>query len=313
MKTSLLRPALSAMLPAVLAVTVFPIAAADAAAPALIPEPVRMEVTGGTFTITPETKVLHAGGDARLADAAGYLAQRLSQAFDRRILPAATIATKVPDGAILLTDAGADAALGAEGYSLEVTAKGVVIRAPQAAGAFYGGITLLQLAPPAAFRGQALVEDKLGGKLTKPALRPCDEPNHSTAGPVASLPVPYASITDRPRFAWRGLLIDPARHFWTIDELRQYVDYLALHKLNSLQIHLTDHQNWCVEILKFPALTPEKARNEAEPQRVAGQTYYQLARTLLHPGGTAGSWSPTRPSDSSTSCRRSRCQATRAP
>ncbi|MCF7730490.1 MAG: beta-N-acetylhexosaminidase [Akkermansiaceae bacterium] len=259
-----------------LAMAVVPARAADL--PALIPMPVSVTLTGGQFTITPATKVLHTKGDARLADAAAYLAQRLSQAFDRNIVAEATEATEAPSGAILMTTAGADAALGDEGYALAVTAQGAVIRAPQAAGAFYAGITLLQLAPAAAFRGQALVEDKLGGVLTKPAPRPCDEPNISSAKPVESLAVPCATITDQPRFAWRGLLIDMARHFWTIEELKAYVDYLAIHKLNSLQLHLTDYQNWCIEIMKFPSLTPEKALNAADPQRLANQTYDALAR-----------------------------------
>jgi len=260
-----------------LAMAVAPTRAADL--PALLPMPVSVTLTGGQFTITSATKVLHTKGDARLADAAAYLAQRLSQAFDHNVVAEATDASKEQTGAILMTTAGADPALGAEGYELAVTAQGAVIRAPQAAGAFYGGITLLQLVPAAAFRGQALVEDKLGGTLTKPAPRPCDEPNISRKPkPVDALVVPCATIADQPRFAWRGLLIDMARHFWTINELKAYVDYLAIHKLNSLQLHLTDHQNWCVEIMKYPSLTPEKALNAADPQRLANQTYDSLAR-----------------------------------
>jgi hexosaminidase len=73
-------------------------------------------------------------------------------------------------------------------------------------------------------------------------------------------------------------LIDPARHYWTVEELKQYVDYLALHKLNKLQIHFTDHQNWTVEVNRYPNLTPEKARNAADPQREQNQTYHNLAR-----------------------------------
>ena len=123
-----------------------------------------------------------------------------------------------------------------------------------------------------------MVEGVLGGKQTVKPPRPCDEPNVSTAKPVDSLAVPCGTVVDKPRFQWRGLLIDPARHFWTIDELKQYVDYMAMHKLNSLQIHLTDHQNWCAEIMKYPALTPEKKLNAADPARVAKQTYHKLAR-----------------------------------
>jgi len=246
--------------------------------PALIPEPVNLSLTGGSFAITPATRIFHTAEDPHLADAASYLAQRLTQAFDRQVTVASTGSTKPMPGAILLTTNGAEAALGSEGYALTVSNHGIVICAPRAAGAFYGAITLLQLAPAEAFRGQALVENKPGGKLTKPAPRPCDEPNVSTTKPVISLAVPCAKISDRPRFAWRGLLIDPARHFWTIDELKHYVDYMALHKLNSLQIHLTDSQNWCVEIGKYPQLTPEKAMNQADPQRLANQSYSKLAR-----------------------------------
>jgi len=246
--------------------------------PALIPKPVHVSMAAGQFAITPATKVLYGKGDARLADAAEYLAGRLSQAFDKKVAAEPSDASEPPTGAILLTTAQADTALGDEGYALTVTEQGVVIRAPKAAGAFYGGITLLQLAPPEAFRGQALVEGQLGAKATVPAARPCDEPNYSTARPVDSLAVPCATIKDKPRFAWRGLLIDPARHFWTIDELKQYADYMALHKLNTLQIHLTDHENWCTEVMEYPKLTPEKERNAANPDNVARHTYHKLAR-----------------------------------
>ena len=120
--------------------------------PALIPQAVKMRIEAGHFTLTPATEVLYTKGDARLADAADYLARRLSLAFEKKVPAAPTDAVDVVPGAILLTTAGADPTLGDEGYWLAVTDNGVVIRAPRAAGAFYGGITLLQLAPPEAFR-----------------------------------------------------------------------------------------------------------------------------------------------------------------
>jgi len=258
-----LIPALAACL----TVSLDGLAPLAAEGPALIPQPVKMEIQSGRFPITPATKILYAQGDARLADAADYLAGRLSLAFDKRVTAAPTDAGDAVPGAILMTAAGADPKLGDEGYSLSITRHGVVVRAPKAAGAFYGGITLLQLAPPGAFRAPAMVEGKLGGTPTVPPPRPADEPNISKAAPVDELVVPCATVWDRPRFSWRGLLIDPARHYWTIDELKQYVDYLALHKLNKLQIHFTDHQNWTVEVRRYPNLTPEKALNAADPQR----------------------------------------------
>ncbi|MBT3200129.1 MAG: beta-N-acetylhexosaminidase [Phycisphaerales bacterium] len=251
---------------------------AEPARPTLMPKPVQVTIAEGHFTITPATKVHYTAGDPRLVDAAEYLAGRLSLAFGKQITAAQAAGATKPDGAILLTTAGADAKLGAEGYSLTIAKSGVTIRASKAAGAFYGGITLLQLAPVAAFRAPAMVEGVLGAKPSVKPPRPCDAPNIPNAKPVSSLNVPCGSVIDKPRFQWRGLLIDPARHFWTIDELKQYIDYMALHKLNSLQIHLTDHQNWCVEVMKHPALTPEKQLNKADPKRIANQTYHKPAR-----------------------------------
>ena len=247
---------------------------AKPAPPSIIPKPMKVSPGVGAFQITPATKVLYGPG---LEDAAAYLAGRLTMAFGKQITAKPSDA-KIPGGAILLTSAGAESKLGAEGYTLTIGKSGVAIRATKAPGAFYGGITLLQLAPAAAFRAPAMVEGVLGGKASVKPPRPCDEPNVPNAKPASSLTVPCGTIVDKPRFQWRGLLIDPARHFWTIDELKQYVEYMAIHKLNSLQIHLTDHQNWCAEVMKHPALTPEKKLNQADGDRIAKQTYHKLAR-----------------------------------
>ncbi len=268
---------------AYLTVSLVCFASPAAESPALIPQPVKMRIESGHFTMTPATKVLYTKGDSQLADAADYLAGRLSLAFAKKVTAVATDAVDAVSGAILMTTAEADPKLGEEGYSLKVTTTAVVIRAPKAAGAFYGGITLLQLAPPEAFRAPAMVEGKLGGRQTVPPPRPADEPNVSNAPPVDKLDVPCATVWDKPRFTWRGLLIDPARHYWTIDELKQYVDYLALHKMNKLQIHFTDHQNWTVEVKRYPNLTLEKARNAADPEREKNATYYDRARHYYTP------------------------------
>ena len=136
----------------VLNLLLVPPAAAAAGAPALIPKPVQVTVAAGQFVITPATKVLCGKGDARLADAAEYLAGRLSRALAEKVEAQPTGASQPPAGAIWMTTGPADTALGDEGYRLTVGPTGVVIRAPQAAGAFYAAITLLQLAPPQAFR-----------------------------------------------------------------------------------------------------------------------------------------------------------------
>ena len=106
--------------------------------------------------------------------------------------------------------------LGNEGYTLEVTTERILIRARREAGLFYGAITLLQLLPPTIFS-----KTKVENEVWK---------------------VPSVKITDYPRFQWRGLLVDPARHFIPKSVLLEFIDAMAMHKLNSLQIHLTDDQ-----------------------------------------------------------------------
>lgn len=127
--------------------------------------------------------------------------------------------------------------LGNEGYTLEVTTERILIRARREAGLFYGAITLLQLLPPTIFS-----KTKVENEVWK---------------------VPCVKITDYPRFQWRGLLVDPARHFIPKSVLLRSIDAMAMHKLNSLQIHLTDDQGWRIESKKYPRLTQIGAwRNE---------------------------------------------------
>ncbi|WP_308427290.1 beta-N-acetylhexosaminidase [Actinomadura citrea] len=122
-----------------------------------------------------------------------------------------------------------DPSLGPEAYRLSVSAEGAEIVGGDEAGAFWGRQTLRQMLGPEAFR-------------RAPSAR----------GPVT---VPYVTIEDRPRFAWRGFMLDVARHFLPKDDVLRYVDLLAAHKLNVLHLHLTDDQGWRVEIRRHPRLT----------------------------------------------------------
>ena len=133
-------------------------------------------------------------------------------------------------GAIVLRQEPALAkTLGAEGYRLDVTPSGVVIRAASAAGVFYGMQSLRQLLPIAVFR-----------EAPVPGVR---------------WAAPAVSITDVPRFSWRGGHLDVSRHFMPTSFVKRYIDLLALHKLNRFHWHLTDDQGWRLEIRKYPLLT----------------------------------------------------------
>lgn len=124
--------------------------------------------------------------------------------------------------------------LGAEGYRLSVTPDRVEIRAARPAGIFYATQTLLQLMPVA-----ACAKSPQEGQLWSIA---CVE------------------IEDTPRFSWRGAMLDVSRHFMPIEFLRKFIDALAMHKLNVLQLHLNDDQAWRIEILKYPKLTEVGSR-----------------------------------------------------
>jgi hexosaminidase len=121
-----------------------------------------------------------------------------------------------------------DETLAAEAYRLDVRPDGVRIAGGAPAGVFYGAQTLRQLLPPAVYRHAG-----------------------RDPGPWAA---PAASITDEPRFGWRGCLLDVARHFLPPADVRRFIDLLALHKLNVLHLHLTDDQGWRLEVPRWPRL-----------------------------------------------------------
>jgi hexosaminidase len=143
-----------------------------------------------------------------------------------------------------------------EGYRLHVTEHRATISASDPSGALYGAVTLLQLGPAETFRNFALFDSIPGddpGEENQQAPR-WHRVQYPAPKSIDQFSVPCLSIDDSPRFAWRGLLIDPARFYISIEEMKRYVDYMLLHKLNKLQIHFTDSQGWRIDIKKFPAL-----------------------------------------------------------
>ncbi|WP_326826239.1 beta-N-acetylhexosaminidase [Streptosporangium sp. NBC_01756] len=175
----------------------------------LLPYPAVVESAHGSFTLSPGASV---SGPADLVDG---------------VRPALAVLDLRP----VETGAGAvvverDASLGAEAYTLEVTAEGVRITAGDRAGAFYAGQTLRQLLPDGAFR---------------------------TVG-RAGWTVPCGRVEDAPRFSWRGVHLDVARHFMPKREVLRMIDIMAVHKLNRLHLHLVDDQGWRVESRVAPRL-----------------------------------------------------------
>ena len=169
------------------------------------------------FILKSGVKILYPEGNEKMQRNAQFLADYLKTATGKDFSIEAGTEGK---NAIVL-------ALGSEvenpeSYQLKVTDQGVTITAPTEAGVFYGIQTLRKSLPIA-----------LGADVALPAVE----------------------IKDAPRFGYRGAHFDVSRHFFTIDEVKTYIDMLALHNMNRLHWHITDDQGWRLEIKKYPKLT----------------------------------------------------------
>ena len=182
----------------------------------LLPRPTSLTIGEGEFEITRITRI---NAPAELSSAATWLQGALRPATG---FPLDT----APNGEIVLEW---DPQLEPEGYTLEVTIRGVRIAGGGPAGVFYGCQSLLQLLPTAVYRKGRV----LGEPWTVPVLE----------------------IKDAPRFRWRGVMLDVARHFMPKHDVMRFIDLMAMHRLNVLHLHLTDDQGWRVEIKRYPRLT----------------------------------------------------------
>ena len=128
-----------------------------------------------------------------------------------------------------------------EAYTIVVTEKNIVIDGGSEAGVFYGIQTLRK----------ALPVDGANARLS------CKKnaATNKSVGSYKSITVHVCQISDAPRFAWRGMMLDCSRHFWSVSEIKQFIDIMALHNCNTFHWHLSDDQGWRIEIKKYPNLT----------------------------------------------------------
>ncbi|HRO48489.1 family 20 glycosylhydrolase [Agriterribacter sp.] len=198
---------------------------------AIIPEPVSIVQQQGVFTLKDNITIA-VTDDNEAVKVAGYLSSAIAAPTGF----ATAIKKNGNDGNInLIITATPDKALGSEGYSLVVSPESVTITANQAAGLFYGVQSFMQLLPKA-----------ITGKFVSKDV---------------SWTAPCVEITDYPRFGWRGLMFDVSRHFFTKEEVKQFIDDMAKYKFNLLHMHLTDDQGWRIEIKSLPKLTSVGAWN----------------------------------------------------
>jgi hexosaminidase len=185
---------------------------------ALIPRPNSMSSASGEFVLDASTRI---SAPDELTGVASWLAGALR--------PPTGLPLREGDGDGTGITLALSNRLGPEAYRLETTPGGVRITGGDAAGVFYGAQVLLQLLPPAIYR-KARVEG-------------------------THWAVPAVTIEDSPRFTWRGVMLDVARHFMPKHDVLRFIDLLAMHRFNTLHLHLTEDQGWRIEIKRYPLLT----------------------------------------------------------
>jgi hexosaminidase len=183
----------------------------------IIPKPTRVETKPGSFTITPATAIVLA--ESGLERSAQFLNDYLQKFYGFK-LPVLKNTSSHKNNIVLDIEQIDHPVPGA--YSMVVSANGIEIGGAGSVGTFYAVQSLIQLLPM---------------QKTK------------------SLAVPFVEIADKPRFAYRGMHLDVGRHFFTVEFVKKYIDFIAMYKMNTLHWHLTEDQGWRIEIKKYPKLT----------------------------------------------------------
>jgi hexosaminidase len=184
--------------------------------PSIIPRPASLVLGKGFFLISPSTKIKTEGSS--LNHSVDFLNDYLKRYYGFTLSSANA---KTRDNVIVLNYERMDHPLPGS-YKLEVADKNIYIAGDNETGVFYGIQSLIQLLP---------------------------------VDPSRSLPIPQLKIEDYPRFGWRGLHLDVGRHFFPVENIKKYIDYIALHKMNYFHWHLTEDQGWRIQINKYPRLT----------------------------------------------------------
>lgn len=183
----------------------------------VVPLPAEITISeGGAFNLLPSTKIVYTEGNEKMQRNAEFLSDFLSLSVGIKV---GTTTTMADDNVIILAnDLVSD---NDEAYQIVVNQNTITINGSSEAGVFYGIQTLRK------------------------------------ATPVGNVDVSYPGVTinDEPRFGYRGMMLDIARHFEPVEFVKKYIDLIALHNMNIFHWHLTDDQGWRIEIKKYPKLT----------------------------------------------------------
>ncbi len=185
----------------------------------IIPEPYQMTKGAGTYTL-PKSIAINAPSSANAIS--DLMAGKLRSTTGRVVY----FTKNKPSIDLQVVN---DVNLGSEGYSLDINEKGIQIKANGNAGLFYAWQTVMQLLPAAVYS--------------------------NTLQANTNWTLPYVSIIDKPRFGWRGMMLDVSRHFFSKADVMTFIDDMARYKFNRFHWHLTDDQGWRIEIKALPRLT----------------------------------------------------------
>ncbi len=191
----------------------------------VIPKPVSATMSGTTFTITRDTRIALPESGKGLENVANFLAEKLRPATGFEI----GISDGQPSGkGSIVLSLVSDRELGEEGYELTIEEQQVNIRGNSPVGVFWGIQTFRQLLP--------------------------EKIEQLSAVNDVEWDVATGTIRDYPQYAWRGSMMDVARHFFDVEEMKDYIDLISLYKINTLHLHLSDDQGWRIEIKSWPNL-----------------------------------------------------------
>ncbi len=198
----------------------------------IIPQPNNIEELTGEFTINSDTKINIEPGNPNLELLADMLSYRIKTVtgYSMHI----TKTSKTLKNAFNLIIQSGDT-LSEEGYSLSVTPDRVSLEAKEENGIFYGLQTIYQLLPTKTFESTKDFE----------------------------VIIPSVKIIDKPRYSWRGMMLDVGRYFYPVPFIKKFIDYLAFHKMNTFHWHLTEDHGWRIKIDKYPELTETSAWRQA--------------------------------------------------
>jgi hexosaminidase len=225
-----------------------PLASAQPAQPkasiSIIPQPEKVTLRSGFFDAAQKPEILFHSQDKEVAALVSYLTETWTEAGATPPEAGAAKPETRASATIRLNLSPSLKHLGDEGYRMKIEPRAVEISAAKPAGLFYGIQTLRQLRTSAA-------------------------------------QIPCAEIEDKPRFAWRGILLDCCRHFLTTDMVKRYIDLIAYHKLNVLHWHLTEDQGWRLEIKHYPRLTEVGAWRIQNGKRYGGFYTQEEAKDVV--------------------------------